>query len=81
MLAIVVESRPPLFSRRRIAAMSSGLPNSDQEPAADAITSEVERKAVETFTLDVSAGNRTGAASRPKHRALTMRVLFDEGER
>ncbi|MCH7751261.1 MAG: VWA domain-containing protein [Planctomycetes bacterium] len=54
--------------------MSSGLPNSDQEPNADAITSEAEQKAVETFTLDVSAGNRTGAAPRPKHRAKKTRA-------
>ncbi len=54
--------------------MSSGSPNSDQEPTADAITSKAEQKAVETFTLDVSAGNRTGAAFRPKHRAKKTRA-------
>ncbi len=54
--------------------MSSGLPNSDQEPAADTITSEAEQKAVETFTLDVSAGNRTGAAFRTKHRSKKTRA-------
>lgn len=53
--------------------MSSGLPNSNRDPATDAPASEAEQKAVETFTIDVSAGHRSEAASRRKRRAKKTR--------
>ncbi len=69
LLAAVVESGASLFSRRRFATMTSGLPNSHREPGADAAASKAEQKAVETFTIDVSAGHQTAATSRRKRRA------------
>lgn len=49
--------------------MSPGLPNSHREPAA----SKAEQRAIETFTIDVSAGHRAKAASRRKLRAQKAR--------
>jgi hypothetical protein len=53
--------------------MSLGQPNSHQEPSAEADFSQDEQRAVETFTIDVSAGHRAGAASRRKHFARKTR--------
>jgi von Willebrand factor type A domain len=49
--------------------MPSGLPNSKQDSAAIELSaSDAEQKAVETFTIEVSAGHRTGKAPRPESR-------------
>ena len=49
--------------------MSPGLPNSKRNsPAFELRASDAEQKAVETFTIEVSAGHRTGKTPRPKSR-------------